>query len=101
MQAHGAHGRHVRADGDEAARGKGITAGGEPDPAAGGGEPVDGKDFTLTIAKIGVLSGGHDVAVGCKATADKEYGNTEEELKQLTRAPRRMAREYTWTICTW
>jgi uncharacterized protein len=53
-----------------------------------GAEPVDSKDFTLTIAKIAVLSGGHDVAVHCNATADAEYGNTQEELKQLTREPR-------------
>jgi hypothetical protein len=53
-----------------------------------GAEPADSKDFTLTIAKIAVLSESHDVAVHCNATADPENGNTQEELKQLTRAPR-------------
>lgn len=48
----------------------------------------DSKDFSLTIAKIGVLSDDRDVAVGCKATADAEYGNTEEALEQLTRPAR-------------
>jgi DUF1680 family protein len=65
-----------------------LPPGGEFAPQGEGGKPVDSKNFALTIAKIGVLSGGHDVAVGCTATADAEYGNTEEELKQLTRAPR-------------
>ncbi|AXC12824.1 Putative glycosyl hydrolase (DUF1680) [Acidisarcina polymorpha] len=53
-----------------------------------GAKPVESKDYSLVIAKIGVLSGGHDIAVGCNATADPVYGNTPEELKQLTRAPR-------------
>jgi hypothetical protein len=34
-----------------------------------------------------VLSGGHDVAVGCKVTADEKYGNT-DLLAELTRPPR-------------
>jgi uncharacterized protein len=51
------------------------------------GEPVDSTDFTLTLAKIGVLSGGRDVALGCQVTADEEHGN-KELTKQLTRAPR-------------
>jgi hypothetical protein len=44
-------------------------------------------DFTLTLAKIAVLSGGRDVAVGCRASADEEHGNT-DLLSQLTRPPR-------------
>jgi uncharacterized protein len=53
-----------------------------------GAAPVDSKDFTLTMAKIAVLSGGRDAAVGCQATADPLHGNAPDELKQLTRAPR-------------
>lgn len=58
-----------------------------PSSAAPGAEPVDSPDYTLMIAKIGIVSGGRDVAVGCKATADGEHGNT-ELLPQLTRPPR-------------
>ena len=84
-EAHGAHARYVRLT---ATRLRPVKVSAHDAGVPMGDELVDGKEFTLTIAKIGVLSGGHDVAVGCKATADKEYGNTEEELKQLTRAPR-------------
>ncbi len=55
-------------------------------------QPVDSKDLSLIIAKIGVLSGSRDVAVGCKAMADAEYGNT-DELKQLTRPARQDGEE--------
>lgn len=51
------------------------------------GEPVDSPEYTLTLAKVSVFSGGRDVAVGCSVTADQEYGNT-ELLQQLTRPPR-------------
>jgi hypothetical protein len=44
----------------------------------------DDPDYTLTLARIGVLSSGEDVAVGCTVTADSENGNP-ELLKQLTR----------------
>ena len=47
----------------------------------------DSPDYTLTLAKIGVLTDGEDVAVGCPVTADPDHGNT-ELLKQLTRPPR-------------
>jgi len=47
----------------------------------------DGPDFTLTLAKISVISGGQEVSVGCKVAADEQYGNT-DLLSQLTRAPR-------------
>jgi DUF1680 family protein len=58
-------------------------------PGADAGSDVleDSPDFTLTLAKIGVLSSGEDVAVGCTVTADKQYGNP-DLLKQLTRPPR-------------
>jgi hypothetical protein len=47
----------------------------------------DSSQFTLGIAKIGILSDGHDVAEGCAASADSTYGNP-EDLRQLTRAAR-------------
>ncbi len=40
--------------------------------------------YTLTIAKISVLSGGHDLAVECPVTADETYGNP-ADLAQITR----------------
>jgi uncharacterized protein len=49
--------------------------------------PRDGPDFTLTLAKMAVLSGGKDVAVGCKVAADSEHGNL-EFVGQITRVPR-------------
>lgn len=52
-----------------------------------GGEPGDSPDYTLTLAKIAVLSRGTDVAVGCVVTADSEHGNS-ELASQLTRAYR-------------
>ena len=52
-----------------------------------GTPPQDSPDYTLTIAKIGVLSGGQDVAVGCVVTADTEHGNP-ALAAQLTRVPR-------------
>jgi uncharacterized protein len=88
FNARGVHGRYVRLTATKLRAVKVLPPGGDLLPQGEGGELVDSKDFTLTIAKIGVLSGGRDIAVGCKATADAEYGNTEEELKQLTRAPR-------------
>ncbi|MGC2404174.1 MAG: beta-L-arabinofuranosidase domain-containing protein [Acidobacteriaceae bacterium] len=83
--AHGATARYVRVTATKLRTVK-IPPAKEFAPL--GVEPVDSKDFTLTIAKIAVLSAGRDVAGGCQATADAEHGNTEEELKQLTRAPR-------------
>jgi uncharacterized protein len=47
----------------------------------------DDPDYTLTLARIGVLTDGEDIAVGCAVTTDPEYGNP-ELLKQLTRPPR-------------
>lgn len=52
-----------------------------------GREPQDSPDYTLTIAKIGVISGGRDIAVGCKVSADETHGNP-DLIAQLTRAPR-------------
>src|SRR5579863_1814887 len=47
----------------------------------------DSPDYTLTIAHIGVLTDGEDVAVGCPVTVDPEHGNP-ELVKQLNRPPR-------------
>ncbi|MEO8736236.1 MAG: beta-L-arabinofuranosidase domain-containing protein, partial [Edaphobacter sp.] len=44
-------------------------------------------DYTLTLAKIAVVAGDKDVAVGCKVSADEGYGNT-ALIAQLTRPPR-------------
>ncbi len=44
----------------------------------------DSPDYTLTLARIGVLSDREDVGVGCAVTADPEHANP-ELLKQLTR----------------
>jgi DUF1680 family protein len=52
-----------------------------------GGDPPDSPDFTLTLAKMSVLSGGKDVAVSCKAAADPNHGNA-ELIGQLTRPSR-------------
>ncbi|MGO8718498.1 MAG: beta-L-arabinofuranosidase domain-containing protein [Acidobacteriaceae bacterium] len=40
--------------------------------------------YTLTIAKIAVISGGRDVAVECPVTADEMFGNP-ADLAQITR----------------
>ena len=55
-------------------------------PGSGAGSEAleDSPDYTLTLARIGVLSSGEDIAVSCPVTADKEHGNP-ELLKQLTR----------------
>lgn len=47
----------------------------------------DSPDYTLTIARIGVLTDNEDVAVGCPVAVDPEHGNP-ELVKQLTRPPR-------------
>src|ERR1019366_7505983 len=52
-----------------------------------GGELPDSSDYTLTLAKLVVLSGGRDVAVGCGVSADEKYGNP-DLISQLTRPPR-------------
>jgi len=52
-----------------------------------GKEPQDSPDYTLTIAKIGVISGSRDIAIGCKVSADETHGNP-NLVGLLTRAPR-------------
>jgi DUF1680 family protein len=80
--AHGLRGRYVRIT---ATRLRPVKI--SPPSAAPGAEPVDGTEFTMTLAKISVLAGGRDVATGCGVTADEEHGN-KELMKQLTREPR-------------
>ena len=48
--------------------------------------------YRFALAKIGVISGSADVAVGRMVTADSTYGN-EKDLSQLTR-PERVETEY-------
>ena len=47
----------------------------------------DSPDFTLTVAKMAILSNGQDVAVGCKVSVDEEHGNPNLAV-QLTRPTR-------------
>lgn len=81
--AHDVHGRYVRLT---ATRLRPVKAP-DTDGTPLGKEPKDSPDYTLMVAKMAVLSGGHDVAVGCKVTADEKYGNN-ELVAQLTRPPR-------------
>ncbi|MBB5317479.1 beta-L-arabinofuranosidase domain-containing protein [Tunturibacter empetritectus] len=81
--AHDVHGRYVRLT---ATRLRVVKAS-PTDSTPLGKEPQDSPDYTLMVAKMAVISGGHDVAVGCKVTADEKYGNS-ELLAQLTRSPR-------------
>jgi len=48
---------------------------------------IDSPEYTLTLAKISVISSGRDLAVGCPVTADAISGNP-DLLKQLTRPER-------------
>ncbi len=48
-----------------------------------------GDPYFFSLSKVDVISGGKDVAVGCKASADPVYGN-EDDLQQITRSPRPM-----------
>ncbi len=76
----GVHGRFVRLT---ATRLRPVKTN-PPHGAPAGQDTVDSPDYSLTLAKVAVLSGGKDVAVGCAVTADSEYGNT-ELTAQLTR----------------
>jgi hypothetical protein len=80
---HGVIGRYVRLTATRLRAVKANPTGDVPQ----GGETGDSSDFTLTVAKMAVLSGGKDVAVGCKVTADPDHGNP-ELVGQVTRAPR-------------
>jgi uncharacterized protein len=76
-------GRYVRLTATKLRPVKAVAA----DSTPLGKEPADSPDFTLMIAKMAVISGGHDVAVGCKVMADSTYGNP-DLVAQITRPPR-------------
>src|SRR5215469_6062183 len=78
----GHHARYVRLTVTRLRTVKILPGSGSPDEKLD-----DSPDYTLTLARIGVLTDGEDVAVGCPVTAEPEHGNT-ELLKQLTRPPR-------------
>src|SRR5579863_521190 len=82
FSARGHHGRYVRLTVTRLRTVKEM-----PGSGAGSDALEDSPDYTLTLARIAVVSSGEDVAVGCTVTTDKEYGNP-ELLKQLTRPPR-------------
>ena len=81
--ANGVQGRFVRLTATRLRPVK-IAAPGE---TSGTGRLVDSPQATLTLAKIGVTSQGTDLAVGCKTSADPQFGNA-ELLAQLTRPAR-------------
>ena len=81
--AHDVQGRYVRITATKLRAVKAVAN----DSTPLGNEPKDSPDFTFMVAKMAVLSGGHDVAVGRTVTADATYGNP-ELVAQLTRAPR-------------
>jgi hypothetical protein len=87
--AHGVHGRYVRLTATRLrtvlvpARVE-VVGLNTPDLQIG---IKDSPDFTLTVAKMAVLSGGRDVAVGCKVSVDEEHGNA-DLAGQLTRPAR-------------
>jgi DUF1680 family protein len=81
--AHEVHARYVRLT---ATRLRPVKVGSAEDVPQGGALK-DSPDYTLTLAKIAVVSDGHDQAVGCKVTADEAFGNT-DILAQLTRPAR-------------
>lgn len=82
------HGRFVRLT---ATRLRAVKANPKNDVPTGA-EPEESPDYTLTLAKIAVLSHGADVAVGCAVTTDGEHGNNELSL-QLTRPYRQDGEE--------
>lgn len=78
----GHHARYVRLTATKLRAVKILPGSGSPD------ENLDeSPDYTLTIARIGVLTDKEDVAVGCPVTVDPEHGNP-DLVKQLTRPPR-------------
>jgi DUF1680 family protein len=81
--ANGVRARHIRLT---ATRLRPVKI--DPPENSPSGTPLrESAEFTLTLAKIAVISGPGDVAEGCKVSADQSYGNP-ELLVQLTRPPR-------------
>jgi DUF1680 family protein len=65
-----------------------------PEPRCGIGDPNSpestarcGRPYWFALAKIGIISGGKDIAVGRQVTSDETYGNP-MDLAQLTRRER-------------
>lgn len=50
---------------------------------------LEGVGYALALAKVDVISGGKDVAVGRPVTGDERYGNP-KDFAQVTRPPRPM-----------
>lgn len=86
--AGGARGRYVRVTATRLRPVKMAPAHHTP----GSTMPVDSPDYTFTLAKIAVLAGGKDVAVGCTVQVDPEHGNA-ELAQQLTRPYRQDGEE--------
>ena len=82
-EANGVNGRYVRLTATKLRPVKAVAT--ESTPL--GKQPQDSPDFTLMVAKMAVLSGDRDAAIGCKVTADPTYGNP-VLTGQLTRSPR-------------
>ena len=85
----GAHGRYVRLTATRLRAVKvpaGVEDVGLNTPSLEVGVK-DSPDFTLTVAKMAVLSAGRDVAVGCDVSVDKEHGNI-DLAAQLARPAR-------------
>ncbi len=82
-KAHGVHGRYVRLTATRLRPVKTNPSGDLPS----GTLPRDSSHYSLTLARMAVLSGGRNVAVGCQVSADEKYGNP-DLVAQLTRPPR-------------
>ncbi|HEY1986422.1 MAG TPA: beta-L-arabinofuranosidase domain-containing protein [Terracidiphilus sp.] len=80
---HAGNGRYVRLTATRLRATKTAPPAGVPM----GGELQDSAGFTLTVARMAVVSRGRDVAVGCKVSADPEHGNP-SLTAQLTRPVR-------------
>jgi DUF1680 family protein len=81
--AAGVRGRYVRLTATRLRAVKIPPKNGLPD----GASPSDSPDYSLVLARIGIISGGRDVAVGCKASTDPAHGEP-TLLAQLTRPER-------------
>jgi hypothetical protein len=79
----GSHGRYIRLT---ATKLRAVRSN-PPSGAPAGAEPGTDPNYTLTLAKIAVVSGGSDVAIGCSVTAESKFGNP-DLTQQLTRADR-------------
>lgn len=81
--AHGVRARYVRLTATRLRAAKADI----PESAPSGAEPKDRSDYTMALAKMGVVCAGQDIAVGCIVSVDEQYGNT-DLVAQLTRPAR-------------